>query len=204
MNLKFEINLVIFLHIFFWFSYRNGPVIFSYSWSVRTTSTLYGPLDFWCNWSIRISAIFDEFSTLQLDYSMGSPWMGPCCWNHDSGQVDSKPIQSRTTRSLRSEDTPPPPNDYPYHWVILDPKSKEDKVKVTNLKNLPKFQTDKVIPVYPPFNFVEAGGIINLIWIKLVQQFQRYALHIGPNIWSMCKPIWDKWVNDHAFAQLQV
>ena len=94
---------------------------------------------------------------------------------------------------------PPPPNDYPYHWVILDPKSKEDKVKVTNLKNSPKFQkllklldkmckyemdlmsiiedtertrfcpqtdrrtdgqTDKVIPVYPPFNFVEAGGII--------------------------------------------
>ena len=33
-----------------------------------------------------------------------------------------------------------PPHDYPYHWVILDPKSKEDKVKVTNLKNLPKFQ----------------------------------------------------------------
>ena len=35
---------------------------------------------------------------------------------------------------------PPPPHDYPYHWVILDPKSKEDKVKVTNLKNSPKFQ----------------------------------------------------------------
>ena len=35
---------------------------------------------------------------------------------------------------------PPPHNDYPYHWVILDPKSKEDKVKVTNLKNSPKFQ----------------------------------------------------------------
>ena len=26
------------------------------------------------------------------------------------------------------------------YWVILDPKSKEDKVKVTNLKNSPKFQ----------------------------------------------------------------
>ena len=35
---------------------------------------------------------------------------------------------------------PPPPHDYRYHWVILDPKSKEDKVKTTNLKNLPKFQ----------------------------------------------------------------
>ena len=100
---------------------------------------------------------------------------------------------------LRSEDS----HDYPYHGVILDPKSKEDKVKVTNFKNSPKFQifefwnghtflsclircanmkwirwvllkiqsghdsvhrrtdrqTDKVIPVYPPFNFVEVGGI---------------------------------------------
>ena len=90
----------------------------------------------------------------------------------------------------------------------MDPKSKEDKVKITNLKNSPKFQIlkralhathllklldkmckyemdlmsivedtertgfcpqtdrrtdgqmDKVIPIYPPFNFVEAGGII--------------------------------------------
>ena len=46
---------------------------------------------------------------------------------------------------LCSEDTPPPPpppppHDYPYYWVILDPESKEDKVKVTNLKNLPIFQ----------------------------------------------------------------
>ena len=35
---------------------------------------------------------------------------------------------------------PPPPHDYPFYWVILDPKSKEDKVKVTNFKNSPKFQ----------------------------------------------------------------
>ena len=35
---------------------------------------------------------------------------------------------------------PPPPQDYPYYWVILDPKSKGDKVKVTNLKNLPKLK----------------------------------------------------------------
>ena len=41
---------------------------------------------------------------------------------------------------LRSEDIPPPPHDYPYYWVILDLKSKEDKVKVTNLKNFPKFK----------------------------------------------------------------
>ena len=34
---------------------------------------------------------------------------------------------------------PSPPHDYPYYWVILYPKSKEDKVKVTNLNNSPKF-----------------------------------------------------------------
>ena len=42
--------------------------------------------------------------------------------------------------STRTTRTPPPPHDYSYHWVILDPKSKEDKVKVTNLKNSPNFQ----------------------------------------------------------------
>ena len=38
---------------------------------------------------------------------------------------------------------PPPPHDYPYHWVILDPKSKEDKAKLTNLKNSPKYHIFK-------------------------------------------------------------
>ena len=33
-----------------------------------------------------------------------------------------------------------PPHDYPYYWFILDSMSKADKVKVTNIKNLPKFQ----------------------------------------------------------------
>ena len=116
--------------------------------------------------------------------------------------------KTRITRTPAFWGYPPPPHDYPYHWVILDPKSKEDKVKVTNLKNSPKFhytrhtfvsclircatmkwiwwvllkiqsghdsvhrrtdgrtdgQTDKVIPVYPPINFVEAGGIISKVY----------------------------------------
>ena len=38
-------------------------------------------------------------------------------------------MQLEQLERLRSEDTPPPPHDYPFHWVILDPKSKEDKVK---------------------------------------------------------------------------
>ena len=49
-------------------------------------------------------------------------------------------IQTRTTRTPAFWGYPPPPHDYPYHWVILDPKSKKDKVKDTNLKNSPKFQ----------------------------------------------------------------
>ena len=118
---------------------------------------------------------------------------------------------TRTTRMPAFWGYSLPPHDYPYHWVILDPKSKEDKVKVTNFKNsnfwilkralqathllklldkMCKYEmdpmsivedtertrfcpqtdrrtdgqtdgrTDKVIPVYPPINFVEAGGII--------------------------------------------
>ena len=49
-------------------------------------------------------------------------------------------ICTRTTRTPVFWGYPPPPHDYPYHRVILDPKSKEDKVKVTNWKNSPKFQ----------------------------------------------------------------
>ena len=49
--------------------------------------------------------------------------------------------KTRTTRTPAFWGYPSPPNDYPYHWVILDPKSKEDKVKFTNLRNLPKFKS---------------------------------------------------------------
>ena len=55
--------------------------------------------------------------------------------NHSKDSFQLEPPER-----LRSEDTPPPPHDYPFYWVILDPKSEEDKVKVTNLKNSPKFQ----------------------------------------------------------------
>ena len=122
-----------------------------------------------------------------------------------------------------------PPHDYPYHWVILDPKSKDDKVKVTNFTNSPKFQifefwnghytrhtfwsclircanmkwirwvllkiqsghdsvhrrtdgrtdrrTDKVIPVYPPINFVEAGGIMSAGLYRVMYVTQWWTLH---------------------------
>ena len=54
--------------------------------------------------------------------------------------IKRRQSKTRTTRMPAFWGYPPPPHDYPYHWVILDPKSKEDKVKVTNLKNSPKFQ----------------------------------------------------------------
>ena len=53
------------------------------------------------------------------------------------------PDWTRTTRTPVFWGYPPPPHDYQYHWVILDPKSKKDKVKVTHLKNSPKFQIFK-------------------------------------------------------------
>ena len=70
---------------------------------------------------------------------------GPQHIHHDTGCT---PVQAYSLISqlelgqlerLRSEDTPPRPHDYPHYWVKLDPKSKEDNVKFTNLKNLPKF-----------------------------------------------------------------
>ena len=47
-------------------------------------------------------------------------------------------IKTRTTRMPAFWGYPPLPHDYPYYWFMSDPKSKEDKVKVTNLKNLSK------------------------------------------------------------------
>ena len=48
-------------------------------------------------------------------------------------------LKTRTTRTPAFWWYPLLPHDYPYYWVILDPKSKEDKVKNTNFKNSPKF-----------------------------------------------------------------
>ena len=45
---------------------------------------------------------------------------------------------TRTTRMSAFWGYSLQPHDYPYCWFILGPKSKQDKVKVTILKNLPK------------------------------------------------------------------
>ena len=67
-------------------------------------------------------------------------WSSPCL------QMNMPSVATELTRTTRTPafwGYPPPPHDYPYHWVILDPKSKKDQVKVTNFKNSPKFQIFK-------------------------------------------------------------
>ena len=65
-------------------------------------------------------------------------WTSSIC--HRASPDQKWQSKTRTTRTPSFWGYPPPPHDYPYHWVILDPKSKDDKVKVTNFKNSPKFQ----------------------------------------------------------------
>ena len=66
-----------------------------------------------------------------------------CCLSTQSSEpmmvyCQLNPWETRTTRTPAFWGYSPLPHDYPYYWFILDPKSKEEKVKVTNLKNLPK------------------------------------------------------------------
>ena len=73
-------------------------------------------------------------------------------------------------------------------WVLLKIQSGHDSVHRRT-----DGQTDKVIPVYPPFNFVEAGGIIikhkitpsndelsNISWYKnwRIFQYTRWRHHM--------------------------
>ena len=110
-------------------------------------------------WSVDIetelSLICRPRSTL-IDWGLVTPiwWQNSChhwfrywfviilvpaiAWTNDD-ILSIGTIETRTTRTPAFWGYPPPPNDYPYHWVILDPKSKEDKVKVTNFKNSPNF-----------------------------------------------------------------
>ena len=58
---------------------------------------------------------------------------------HETVPQGQAPCETRTTRmNACFWGYPLPPDDNPYYWVILDPKSEEDKVKATNLKNSPK------------------------------------------------------------------
>ena len=78
-------------------------------------------------------------------------------------------------------------------WVLLKIQSGHDSVHRRT-----DGQTDKVIPVYPPFNFVEAGGIISLIFLHSSNtlwcshlDFLTYALIHSSLV--MKNKIWVKW-----------
>ena len=114
---------------------------------------------------------------------------------------------ARTTRMPAFLGYPPPPHDYPYYWFTLDPKSKEDKVKVTNLKNLPKFQI---------FEYWKKIHVTHLL--KLLDRMCKYAMDPAIDIertqfcpqmdrwtdrqtrWNQCAPFplrWSLTVIDH-------
>ena len=81
-----------------------------------------------------LGLFFGKLRSLKMNTN--TLWIKP--FSDDRGYRVTLAI-TRTTRTPAFWGYPSPPHDYPYHWVILDPKSKEDKVKVTNFKNSPKF-----------------------------------------------------------------
>ena len=77
---------------------------------------------------------------------------------------------------------PLPPHDYSYHQVILDPKSKEDKVKVTNLKNLPKFQIFAFWNKHYTWHtfwscLIRCANMKRIRWVLLKKQSRHDSVH---------------------------
>ena len=77
----------------------------------------------------------------------------------------NKQPKTRTTRTPAFWGYPPPPQDYPYHRVILDPKS---KVKVTNLQS---------------YKFKKFAKISNFFILK----WALHATHLLKLLDKMCK-----------------
>ena len=67
---------------------------------------------------------------------------------------------TRTTRAPAFWECPPPPHDYPYFWFIPDPKSKQDKVKVTNLK---------IPQIFKFWNFAKKHCMRHTFWSCLIR-----------------------------------
>ena len=100
------------------------------------------------------------------------------------GRTGDRPLSepTRTTRTPAFWGYPPPPHDYPYHWVILDPKSKDDKVKVTNFKNSPKFQIYRFLNVhYTRHTFwsclIRCANMKWIRWVLLKIQSGQDSVH---------------------------
>ena len=73
-------------------------------------------------WPLHVAAPWQKFHHLPETYNRLQGW-------------------TRATRTPAFWEYSPSLHDYPYYWFILDPKSKHDEVKVTNLKTLPKIQS---------------------------------------------------------------
>ena len=125
----YSYHFIIYINIFliFW----QMCVIYMLKWS---HSPCMGPTVKW------LQTIWEEWCITNHNRTQQSVWLLQCTLSCLLGVVSTI-----TTRTPAFWGYPPPPHDYPYHWVILDPKSKEDKVKVTNLKNSPKFQNFKFL-----------------------------------------------------------
>ena len=85
---------------------------------------------------------------------------------------DNKPLSepTRTTRMFVFREYLQLPHDNPYYWFISDPKSKQDKIKVTNLKNLAKIKISKFCTkLYMQHTFWSCFiRCIHMKWIPLV------------------------------------
>ena len=84
----------------------------------------------------------------------------------------------RTTRMPAFWGYPPPPHDWPYYLVILDLKSKEEKVNVRNLKNLPKLQIFEFwSKLYTRHTFCSCLiRCANIRWIRIIEDRERKRL----------------------------
>ena len=83
----------------------------------------------------------------------------------------------RTTRTPAFWGYPPPPHDCPYYWVILDLKSKEEKVKVRNLKDLPKLPIFEFCSkLYTRHTCSCLIRCANIKWIRIIEDRERKRL----------------------------
>ena len=102
-------------------------------------------------------------------------------------------VSSRATRMPAFWEYPPPPHDYTFYWFISDPKSKQDKVQVTNLNKLPNIYILEFCKnLYMEHTFcICVIRCINMRWI------QQVLLKIQSNT----IPSTDRWTDGQRWNQ---
>ena len=90
-------------------------------------------------------------------------------------------VSPRATRMPAFWEYPPPlHDDYTFYWFIWDPKSKQDKVKVTNLNKLPNIYILEFCKnLYMEHTFCSClMRCINMKWIQKVEDTeQHHSIH---------------------------